>query len=235
MGKLIENMTGSAIELDDIGITVPASSTYEIGDLNPSVIELSDDLETNIQSGDIKLIESEGPTVYYSAAQASRILRREATSILAGGLDGELLCSSPSGDLVWTPIVGGTISFMNDKVTFNKWLTINGTPGSTSDITPAVIPFNAVLFGLAFINTIDSSGTDIEIYKNGSLLFTWEIRLKRHAYKTNGLTATTFSAGDTLSVYARGDAGSTDPDDPVIQIHYSFTDGTTGEGGSATL
>ena len=235
MSKLIENMTGTAIELNDIGITIPATSTYEIGDLRPDVIELSDDLETNIQSGDIKLIESEGPTVYYSAAQASRILRRKLDPVLAAGGSGELLCTNPSGNLVWTPVVGGAISFMNDKVTFNKWLTINGTPGSTSDITPAVIPFNAVIFALAFTNTINSSGTDIEIYKNGTLLFTWEIRTKRYAYKTNGLSAATFSAGDTLSVYARDVSGSTDPDDPVIHIHYSFTDGTTGEGGSATL
>lgn len=189
----------------------------------------------DVASGDLKLVKSEGPTVYYIATEGQRILDGLDASIAAAGSSGELLSSSPTGDLVWTPVVGGTISFMNDKVTSNKWLTINGTPGSTSDVTPAVIPFNAVIFALAFTNTINSSGTDIEIYKNGSLLFTWEIRTKRYAYKTNGLSAVTFAAGDALSVYARDVSGSADPDDPVIHIHYSFTDGTTGEGGSATL
>jgi len=190
---------------------------------------------TDVASGDLKLVKSEGPTVYYTAAEGQRVLDGLDPKLAGDGSSGELLCTNPSGNLVWTSIVGGTISFMNDKVTSNKWLTINGTPGSTSDITPAVIPFNAVIFGLAFTNTVNSSDIDLEIHKNGTLLFTWEIRTKRHAYKTNGLSAVTFSAGDTLSVYAKDVAAGIDPDDPVVHIHYSFTDGTTGEGGSATL
>lgn len=232
MSKLIENTTVAAIELNDLGITIPALSTYEIGDLRPDFVELSDDLDAKIQTGDIKLIESEGPTVYYSAAQASRILRRETTSILAGGLDGELLCSSPSGALVWTQSVGGTIVFFNDGISSNKWMKIVDASGRTSDLTPHVFLFDAVIYGISFVNHLDSRSSDIEFYKNGTLLFTWSIVTKRWAYKTNGLSSLTFSAGDRLSIFM-SDTGS-DANDPILTLYFSFLNETQGEGGAAS-
>ncbi len=229
---LIENTTGTAIALDDMGITVPASATYDMTGKRSDIIALSNDLETNLTSGDIKLIKSEGPTVYYSASQALRILQQDTESILAAGNTGELLCTNPSGDLVWTSVIGGTIVFLNDGSTGNKWLKISEGQAQTSDLAPVVMPFDSVIYALTFVNKIDSTDCDIEIYKNATLLFTWSIVTKRWAYKTDGLSAVTFSAGDRLSVFS-SDTGQ-NPDDPLVTIHYSFLNGTEGNGGGAT-
>ncbi len=230
---LIENDSGATKTW--VGQRLGNNETFDIPENRMSRWANDATVITDVASGDLKVIESTGPTVYYTATEGQRVLDGLDVGVAAAGSSGELLCSSSTGALVWTSVVGGTITFMNDKTTTNKWLTVSGTPGSTSDTAPVAVPFNAVLFALSFTNIIDNTGTDIEIYKNATLLFTWEVRLKRHAYKTNGLEAVTFTAGDALSVYMRDVTGSTDPDDPVVNIHYSFTDGTMGEGGSSTL
>lgn len=227
---LIENTTGSDIEINDIGITVPANSTYDLTGKPHHVIEQSDELITHLTSGDIKLIKSEGPTVYYTSTQAIRIIHRSDDGINAGGTSGQLLCTNPSGDLVWTTSVGGTVVFFNDGIASNKWMKIIDASGRTSDLSPYVFPFDAVIYGLSFSNHLDSRSSDIEFYKNESLLFTWSIVDKRWAYKTNGLSSLTFSAGDRLSIFM-SDTGS-DPNDALLTVFFSFLSGAQGEGGA---
>lgn len=236
MARIIENQTLSDIILPEIGVTVPASGTY---DLSYKTVQLqvgSATLITELQNDNLRLIKSTGPTVYYTADKAQRIFEGFDDAILAGGGAGELLSVTDTGTPSWTSAVGGSIACMDDGLTFNKWLSIGRTSASsTSDTVPAVIPFNSVLYSLTYINSTDDTGTDVEIYKNGVLLFTWQIRNKRRAYKTDGLTTITFLAGDYIGIYMKDVSGSTKPSDPLIYIHYSFTDGTFGEGGSSTL
>ncbi len=187
---------------------------------------------TDVASGDLKLVKSEGPTVYYTAAEGQRVLDGLDPKLAADGASGELLCSSPTGDLVWTAVVGGTIVFFNDGVASNKWMKIVEASGRTSDLTPHVFLFDAVIYGLSFVNHLDSRDSDIELYKNGTLLFTWSIVTKRWAYKTNGLSAVTFAAGDRLSIFM-SDTGA-DPNDAILTLYFSFLNGTQGEGGAAS-
>jgi len=57
----------------------------------------------DIDSGDLKLIKSEGPTVYYTLAEAQKIYSGPVHLLMTGGPDGEYLCTNASGDLVWGP------------------------------------------------------------------------------------------------------------------------------------
>lgn len=230
---LIENTTVSDIELNDMGITVPASGIYDMTGIRVYVIQQSGDLDTNILSGDIKLIKSEGPTVYYTALQASRILRHDVEIILASSGSGDLLSVTSTGDLTWTPVVGGTVAFFNDGATNNKWLKVGDGQVLTSDRAPVILPFDAVIYALTFTNKADNVDVNFEIYKNGTIHYTWTLNGKRWAYKTNGLSAVTFSAGDQMSVFAT--SSGTSPNNPLIVIHFSFLNANQSEGGSGTL
>ena len=114
----------------------------------------------------------------------------------------------------------------------NRWLRTNNF--FPSNRMPWVFHNNAVITGLKFQNNVDSADTDLEIYKNGSLYFTWEVRDKRYAYKTNGLSALTFDAGDRIGVRMKA-AGTVDPMFSLVIVQYRYILTTTGEGGAATL
>ena len=72
---------------------------------------------------------------------------------------------------------------------------------------------------------------------NGVLYFTWEIRNKRWAYKTDELTAITFVAGDKISCFAKEVGGGTGvaPNSVILDVVVRSTSSVTGEDGSSTL
>ncbi len=187
----------------------------------------------DIDSGDLKLIKSEGPTVYYTVAEAQKIYDGHTDLLLTGGTSGQLLCTGSAGGLVWTPVVGGTIAFFNDGVTNNKWLKVGDGQVLTSDKAPVILPYDAMVYALTFTNKNNNTDVDFEIYKNGTLHYTWTLATKRWAYKTNGLSAVTFAAGDQMSVFTK--STGTFPNNPLIVIHFSFLNGNEAEGGSGTL
>ena len=98
---------------------------------------------------------------------------------------------------------------------------------------PAVFMSDAVISGLTWVCYTNNADADIEIYKNGSLHFTWNLINKRKAYKTNGLSGVTFAAGDALSIKVV--QGTTRPYYPAVGVYYRYTLETTGEGGTSTL
>ncbi len=227
----IENTTGSTQTW--VGQQLAAAETFDIPEARMFKWANDATVITDVASGDLKVIKSEGPTVYYTAAEGQRVLDGLDPSIAAAGGSGELLCSSPDGDLVWTPVVGGTVAFFNDGVTNNKWLKVGDGQVLTSDRAPVILPYDSTVYALTFTNKNDNSDVDFEIYKNGTLHYTWSLTDKRWAYKTSGLSAVTFSAGDQMSVFATGTG--TNPNNPLIVIHFSFLNAVQGEGGSGTL
>lgn len=114
----------------------------------------------------------------------------------------------------------------------NRWLRTNNF--FPSNRMPWAFMNNAVISGLKFQNNNNGSDTDLEIYKNGSLYYTWEIRDKRWAWKTNGLSALTYDEGDTIGVRAKT-VGGQDPMFALVIVQYRYMLQTTGEGGAATL
>jgi len=128
---------------------------------------------------------------------------------------------------------GASVAFFDDgSGSANLWLKQFEGQMGTSDKEPAIMLFDCVVYGLTFVNKEDSRGGNIEIYKNAVLLYTWNIVDKRWAYKTDGLSAVTFSAGDRMSVYLASIAD--DPNDPFVTVHYAYTNGATGSGGAET-
>ena len=227
---LIENTSG--VTNTWIGQQLVNNETFDIHDFRMSKWANNSTVIADVESGDLKVIKSTGPTVYYTASEGQRVLDGMPSGIAASGSYGELLCSGPTNELVWTPVVGGTIIFFNDGSSNNVWMKVTEGQAQTSNIEPVIMPFDCVIYALTFVNKDDSKGIDLEIYKNGTLLYTWNIVNKIWADKTDGISSVTVSVGDRMSIFLKS-IGNT-PNDPLVTVHYSFLNGTTGNGGAAT-
>lgn len=148
-------------------------------------------------------------------------------------------CKSGMGGAVGG--IGGVVkTFWHDSGTENQWLqrdnhhTENSGPSTESKREPWTFPFDGEITTLTFMNATNSSDTDIEIYKNGVLQYTWQIRLKKWATKTD-ITPIVFAAGDQLGVYAKKVDGGNKPNDVLIDVFIAFTSNIAQELGGATL
>ena len=102
-----------------------------------------------------------------------------------------------------------------------------------SNLLPAISTFNSKIAGVTFVNKVANASTDVIFYKNGAVLYTWQIRNKQYAYKTD-MPIFTFGAGDRISCFCRGVTG-TDPNSVVINLFVQSTDSVVGEGGGVTI
>jgi len=128
-----------------------------------------------------------------------------------------------------------TFRFFGSGTVKDKWLDVFGNQIS-SDIVPITIPFDITLTGLSYANEKQDTSVDLEIHKNGTApgdkIFTWAVRNKRNAFKTNALSGTTFKAGDRLLVFAREATGGTfDPTAVVLYLTFSIDNNVLAEGG----
>lgn len=129
------------------------------------------------------------------------------------------------------PIVAGTLGFEKNNICRNKWLGFGA--GKPSNVTPFVVPCQMQITALTFINTNNSVETDVEVYKNGTKIYTWEVRDSRWAWKTAEMSTLAFSPGDRIGVFLR-DKG-TNPRNCIVTIHYTTTQTLVGEGSQPTL
>lgn len=97
---------------------------------------------TDIDSGDLKLIKSEGPTVYYTVAEAQKIYAGVPDLVLTGGQGYQLLCTNPSGTVVWSQ---GTVIVQEEGVQVGS------------------IPFNTLNFVGADITATDAGSGQANI------------------------------------------------------------------------
>ena len=125
-------------------------------------------------------------------------------------------------------------SFGNVGNTQNKWLEF-ATSSASSDEDPFVAVFGGILVGLTYVNTRDNTDLNIEIYKNGSIWFTWEIRNKRYAFKTNfDSPEPTLLQGDRISMFSKkitSGSGSSQPSTPIVEFTLQVTSSPIAEGG----
>lgn len=122
-------------------------------------------------------------------------------------------------------------TFLNNGLTKNKWLTLDGSMGPSNSL-PAVTSFDSKFAGITYVNTNDNSNVDIEFYKNNILIFTWQIRDKRTAWKTNNLSGITFIRGDRISCFAKRVTG-TSARDVLINLFVQSVNSQVGEGGTS--
>jgi hypothetical protein len=83
-----------------------------------------------------------------------------------------------------------------------------------------------------FSNTNNNADTDILVYKNGVLVYTWVIRAKRTAYDASVSVA--FAQGDRCSVFAKK-AATQNPGKVSVGLKFGITTRNTATGGTATL
>jgi hypothetical protein len=252
MAKIIKNTTNATIFISEIGTNIAANSSLTI---DPSVYyiwakpEMLAEISSKIDSG--QLVVNDGVldlTVAnnISLDRAKDFLKHPDTAFNVRFLAETERSNGFFSKNVQEAIeeakatIEGKISvlptFLNNGLTANKWLALDGAMGG-SDILPAVTSYDSKFAGLTYINTNDGSNVDIEFYKNGlgapQLIFTWQIRNKRHAWKTNNLGAITFMKGDRISCFARGVTG-TSARDVIVNVFVQSTNSTVGEGGGST-
>lgn len=128
------------------------------------------------------------------------------------------------------------LTFASGGSTFNKWLSYPGENGLTSNVTPAVVPFDSKLIGIIFSNGTDGSSTDVEIYvapyssgNTDNIVLTWQLRTMRVALKTTFASEILFSAGDKIGIYCKKVSSSSNPSDVAVAIYLQPTTINTGE------
>ena len=112
----------------------------------------------------------------------------------------------------------------------NAWMFLsdsNSTPPSGPEsagaVSPAVFAFDEETYGLTFSNKTDDVDVNAEFYKNGTLLFTWQVRNAHTATKTTALSALVFVPGDRLSIFLEDVGTGNDVDQATIEVFSTIT------------
>lgn len=171
------------------------------------------------------------PDISGVASVPQRYWKYDGTSVVAEMSQGEK--DTVDGFLLDqdNPVVAGTIGFEKNGWCRNKWLGFG--IGKPSNVTPYVIPCPMNVTALTFVNNNNSVETDVEVYKNGVKIYTWEVRDSRWAWKTQGTRELIFEPGDRIGVFLR-DRG-TDPRNCIVTLHYTTWNHIVGEGSGSTL
>ena len=251
--KVLKNVTGSPLTLDTFNLYIPAFDQITIEPssyrLIADEIDIDGSLAALIRSGDIVVNDGIIDITVANGLNVERgidYLKWPDTAFNIRFLSQPERMNGFAAKNVQEAIeeaksaIEGKISvlptFLNNGLTNNKWLSLDGSLGA-SDNLPAVTSYDSKLAGMTYINTNDGSNVDIEFYKNGiapgNLLFTWQIRDKRSAWKTNGLDAFTFIRGDRISCFARAVTG-TNARDVLVNLFVQSINSVVGEGGTAS-
>lgn len=117
--------------------------------------------------------------------------------------------------------------------TSNKWLGL-GSGSTPSNTLPLIIPQDGQLLWLTFSNEDNNVDIDVEIYVNGTIIQTWEVRNKRTGWKTD-FVPMNVSQGDRVSCFLRrynGGTGDNTAQDPAVEVFFQFTEDNSDEGGT---
>lgn len=124
--------------------------------------------------------------------------------------------------------------FVSSGNTANKWLGYSNSAAPSNEI-PLILPQAAELKGITFSNRDNDVDIDVEIYKNGTLVYTWEVRNKRWAYTVGVPGGPTFLQGDRVSCFLRkftSGSGDSTAQDPIIELLIKITAEAAGDGGA---
>ena len=118
----------------------------------------------------------------------------------------------------------------------DKWAGFNDSSSPSNDV-PWVASNDGDLFGLLITNGKDNVDIDVEVYKNAALVYTWEVRNTRTAFKISASSLAAFSQGDRVSVFLRKyTEGTGDPvaNSPKIYLMLKLQNLNSGDGGTQT-
>lgn len=241
MAKIIKNTTLSNINLST-GDTILAESQIEIDPANyrlyataviddSSFVALIDsgDLVINDGINDLNATYGKNHLKYPDYAFNQRFLSEPERN------NGLLSKNTQEAIEEAKAAIEGKVSvlptFLNNGLTKNKWLSLDGAMESSDDL-PAITAYDARLASVTYINDKDDTDTDIEFYRNGVWVYTWEVRNKKSAWKTNGLSDITFTKGDRISCFAREAIGTgVSPSSVIVFVNIQTVNSVQGEGG----
>jgi hypothetical protein len=250
--KIIKNLSSPPVDIEilETGVTILTSTTHTIDPvsyLHWAKPEAITEITPYLNSGD--LVVNDG-TQDLTASEAIRFLEyadrlyieelgvNKAKTAKIINFDGDVAVTEDgTGKVTVTVGTGGVVkgklydfSFNNVGKTSNKWLEF-ASSSAPSNENPLVTPYDSDMIALTYSNTKDDSGVDVEVYRNGVLFFTWQIRGKRTAWKTD-INNTSVSQGDRVSVFFKKVGGQTDPTTPIIDLYFSVTSHNEAEGGT---
>jgi predicted SpoU family rRNA methylase len=253
MAKIIKNTTGSPIFLSEVGFSVDAGENYSIQlehYLRWAKPEAITEITPFINSGDI--VVNDG-NIDLSASAGIRFLEYADRAIISKddvnittvnkviNFEGSSFNVVDNGDGKTT--VSSTLTAEGSLVRFdfesigntaNKWLGYSNSAKSSQTI-PLIVAGDTSLRGLTFSNADNNVDVDVQIYKNGSLVFTWLVRNKRTAFKIGISPAVSFLQGDRISVFLKkftGGTGDQTPQDPTIGVLNKVVQEQIAEGGT---
>jgi len=239
-GKLVKNVKSPAglLDLRDVGVRIPASGTYLIPEQDYMLWAASVDIQNEIAAGNAIL--NDGVEDLSLARSADYIRHSERAFSVRFDSDPERVngfvsrnvqeAIEESRNAVAGKIV--TLSFASNGTTADKWLFV-AHPTNTSDTSPYVVPWSGKIIALSYSNSENSSETDLKLYVNGSLQYTWDIRNRRTSWISDSGGLATLAQGDRVSVYASTVSG-TSPKDINGMILASLITQPNGEGGTAS-
>ncbi len=122
MSFVIRNLTGSAVALDDLGITIAASADRDVTDLQPQDVALSTDLTTAIGAGTLAVLSPLDGVTVLNIADSTEVVQAHNDphwGIRAGTLDqlddvdltgaADTFVLQQNGSGIYVPVAPGTL------------------------------------------------------------------------------------------------------------------------------
>ena len=110
--------------------------------------------------------------------------------------------------------------FIASGNTSDKWLGYVNSAAPSNQI-PFINPQDATLNGVTFSNRDNNVDIDIQIFRNGTLVYTWEVRNKRVAWNVGIPGGPSFSQSDRVSCFLKkytGGSGDSTAQDPIVEL-----------------
>ena len=161
-------------------------------------VHFTPDMEYSLQPGEIsKFVKDSSFKTALSTGDASIIKGTETLSVSEATILSEARYNSEDA------LPRFAISYVHPNNLNNDWLSLTD---NSSYLIERVITTDCQLIAAGFLNFTNEVSLDLEFYKNGTKVYTWEIRLgSEEKKKTHNLVSELiFEAGDTFKVFGRG-------------------------------
>lgn len=206
MSKILKNITGSAIDLDNLGLTIAASSQITINEEDYLLLGSSQsvsELTTFINSGDIVVNDGVGDL---DSVNGLAFIQYPDTAAN--------ISFSPTSEITETTVqeaIGGGVSTALNTPRFSIPLIYNGTLSNNEfigysnllpgDSTPIVVPINCILEEYTFSNSRDTADYTIELRKNSTTatIFNSISQVNTKTFVQTGINES-FTQGDEIYI-----------------------------------
>lgn len=224
MAKILKNTTGSIIELDELGISIPASGQYEVPHQKYLILSTDDvvsELTTLINAGDVVVNDGSSDLSPSSEAIAFLLYPDDASNI-------KFTPTLEISENTVQEAIGAGVSTALNTPRYTIPLIYNGTLSNNEfigysnllpgDDTPIVIPVDSTLEEYTFSNKNNNADFTIELRKNGTTASVFNTRsvTNTQSYVENSI-GELFSAGDTIYIKYIDD-GSNASDSAIILV-----------------